>query len=710
MVQMSWLGLVKETATRRQGPKDGANLVFTRFIPEPNGTAHRANTKAAARTAIALDIETHKTTGEIPPSLAEAAERIKAQGWAGIAYTSHSHTAAAPRYRIILPQSAEIPPHLPAVEVVAEILGLSGVLDRSKLGPASLFYLPSAEPGGLGDHASISIDGAPIDATWIQDRAGAVLAAREAEQRERREKALAAAEATRAAKIAAGFKPNENLIEAIRDRLDLAAELLRHGYTPTGNRYLYPGSETGVPGVHILRGSDGVERVFSHHANDPLAAGNLPSWCNVAAVDVVDVVTILDHGGDRKAALHKLAKQFGIESNRRQAAEPPPEWDDVPPPDCEPEVEQNPPVQDQTSEKASLHKIHVLTPAQCCLEPPRQYIIKNLIARGDHGGLIGLPGSAKSTLAPYIGYRTALGLDVFGHRTIPVPVLYIAAEDGTGMKQRVRALYERMGDAPGFLLQPVPVDFLTPGGTNVTDIEELIRVHKPGLVIVDTVARSFPGLKENDPDAMAQVVKVARGFSMICDSAVLSLHHPPKDSVTPRGHSVLNGDFDVTFYLEGERAEHRTVTMGKNRNGPSDLSFGFGLVAHNFPPDADGDPVTAPVAEPANNTFRASAVAAKESRLSDKPAVMLRELRSLLDRDGAFICPGSDFPTVRAVSRSALRNRLIERGWFSDDVLCTALEGHQTIARKGYATENNALTPLKRNGFVAFNRDWIWLV
>ena len=336
MVQMSWLGLVKETATRRQGPKDGPNLVFARFIPEPNGNAHRVNTKAAARTAIALDIETHKTTGEIPPSLAEAAERIKAQGWAGIVYTSHSHTAAAPRYRIILPQSAEIPPHLPAVEVVAEILGLSGVLDRSKLGPASLFYLPSAEPGGLGDHASISVDGAPIDATWIQDRAGALLAAREAEQGERREKALAAAEATRAAKIAAGFKPNENLIEAIRDRLDLAAELLRHGYTPTGNRYLYPGSETGVPGVHILRGSDGVERVFSHHANDPLAAGNLPSWCNVAAVDVVDVVTILDHGGDRKAALHKLAKQFGIESNRRQAAEPPPEWDEVPPPDTDP--------------------------------------------------------------------------------------------------------------------------------------------------------------------------------------------------------------------------------------------------------------------------------------------------------------------------------------------------------------------------------------
>ena len=39
--------------------------------------------------------------------------------------------------------------------------------------------------------------------------------------------------------------------------------------------------------------------------------------------------------------------------------------------------------------------------------------------------------------------------------------------------------------------------------------------------------------------------------------------------------------------------------MGKNRNGPSDLSFGFNVAAHTFPePDEDGDPITAPVAEP----------------------------------------------------------------------------------------------------------------
>jgi hypothetical protein len=34
-------------------------------------------------------------------------------------------------------------------------------------------------------------------------------------------------------------------------------------------RFLYPESETGVPGVYLLTGRDGVQRAYSHHAGDP---------------------------------------------------------------------------------------------------------------------------------------------------------------------------------------------------------------------------------------------------------------------------------------------------------------------------------------------------------------------------------------------------------------------------------------------------------
>jgi hypothetical protein len=355
--------------------------------------------------------------------------------------------------------------------------------------------------------------------------------------------------------------------------------------------------------------------------------------------------------------------------------------------------------------------LYLLTPSQCAAQPPRNYVVKGLISRGDHCCIIGLPGSGKSILAPFIGYCVAQGENIFGRRTRKSPVLYLAAEDGTGMAMRVRALFERLGDAPNFHLQPMPVDFLAASSPHIIEVEKLIRLVQPGLVILDTVARAFPGLTENDPEGMGKVVKVVRDFSAICGSAFLSLHHPPKaGEATPRGHSVFNGDLDVSIYLSGEKSEPRTVNMGKNRNGPSDLTFTFGLSVHTFGADDDGDPITAPVAEALTLDAKASHATAKEGRLKDKPAVLLRELRNLLERDAELVCPGPDFPSLRAVKRAALRQRLIERGWFPENVLCTALDKPAELARPGYAVENNALTPLKRNGFIGCTRDWIWLL
>jgi hypothetical protein len=297
-------------------------------------------------------------------------------------------------------------------------------------------------------------------------------------------------------------------------------------------------------------------------------------------------------------------------------------------------------------------KIHVLTPSECAVEPARDYVIKGLLSKGDHAAMIGLPGSAKSALAPFLGYRTALGLDVFGHRTRPTTVLYIAAEDGTGMKQRVKALYERMGDAPNFFLQPVPVDFLSPESPHVEDIEALIAAHQPGLVILDTIARAFPGLRENESEGMAHVVKVARGFTMICNSAVLSLHHPPKaGEKTPRGHSNFNGDLDMTLFVEGAGSATRYVTMGKNRSGPSDLTFCFNVGIADFGEDEDGDRITAPVAEPVEG------VVTRKPKLTATEKSALSFLADLVCEGGRSLPSGSGFPlNVDGVEITAWRD------------------------------------------------------
>lgn len=317
MASTTWPAFTARLRRRRQGKKDGPSFILATFRPEPDGQIRRLNKNLVMRTAIALDVETSKQTGEVPPPLAETAARIKARGWAVALYTSHSHRPEAPRYRIVLPLSAEIMPDLPAVEVAADLLGVRGVLDESKIGAASLFYLPSADPEHLEHHETTVIDGTPLDAAWMQERAGAVLAAREAERARQRAEALEAAAKRREERTRRGFDRDASIIEAIRNRLDMAGELIGHGYQPAGDkRYLYPGSESGVPGVYVLIGQDGIERVYSHHSDDPLAPGNLPAWCRVKALDVVDVVTILDHGGDQKEALRTLAKRLGLETPR----------------------------------------------------------------------------------------------------------------------------------------------------------------------------------------------------------------------------------------------------------------------------------------------------------------------------------------------------------------------------------------------------------
>jgi hypothetical protein len=298
---------------RREGEKDGPNFIPSRFAFETDGRhVRRLKRNVLARTAIALDCETNKETGEVPPGFADVVKRVEAKNMAAVVYTSHNHGPGNARFRAVFPLSAEIAPDLPAPEIVAEDLGVLGVLDMSKVHAASLFYLPSSPYDRLDQHQTVTVPGAPIDAAWMTERAGALLAARQAEADRIAAEAHAEAAARREAKIAAGFNPDDSLIEKLRSRFDLGGVLLAHGYDKAGTKYRHANSSSGSFGADI-KIFGGIDRVFSHNGTDPLHASNLPAWCGgVTALDAFDVVTILDFGGDRKKALRALAERFNL--------------------------------------------------------------------------------------------------------------------------------------------------------------------------------------------------------------------------------------------------------------------------------------------------------------------------------------------------------------------------------------------------------------
>ena len=297
---------------RREGEKDGCCFVPARFKLEADGRqVRRLGVNVLARTAIALDVETNKKTGEVPPALDTAIRRIEALGLAGFGYNSHSHRRGGDRYRLVLPLDREVAPDLPAVEILAERLGLLGAIDMSKRNPVSLFYLPS-RPCGIDEHETICCRGSPVEAAWLETTGGKLLADRQAEADRIAAAAHAEAAARLEAKIAAGFDPDDSLIEKLRSRFDLDSVLRSHGYDKAGTKYRHPNSSSGGFGADI-KVLGGIERVFTHNGTDPLHAGNLPAWCgSVTALDVFDVVAILDFGGDRTRALRELAERFNL--------------------------------------------------------------------------------------------------------------------------------------------------------------------------------------------------------------------------------------------------------------------------------------------------------------------------------------------------------------------------------------------------------------
>jgi AAA domain/Primase C terminal 2 (PriCT-2) len=199
--------------------------------------------------------------------------------------------------------------------------------------------------------------------------------------------------------------------------------------------------------------------------------------------------------------------------------------------------------------KQFTSRLQFLTPEDCAAAPARGYIVKGVIAPGDLACIFGPPGAGKSAVAPLIAYHVSRGEPVFGLRTKPGGVFYIAAEDPAGMANRVAALRQRFGDAPEFTLVTGLTDLLDDNSADRAALLDAIDEQQPSIILIDTMAMAFPDLDENDGKEMGRVVRVARSIAARGPAVVLIHHGTKADGSTPRGHSVLNGALDVAIQI-----------------------------------------------------------------------------------------------------------------------------------------------------------------
>ncbi len=186
----------------------------------------------------------------------------------------------------------------------------------------------------------------------------------------------------------------EDIIELFNQRTTIRELILPHGYQETRqkNRYQHPGSSSGTPGTVVLQ-DEGKEVVFSHGSDIIGESGK--------ASDAFGVFTLLNHGGDAKAAYKEAAELLGLSYAQTRPQQPqheytPPEtiYDD-PQPVHDPV---NPPPPKKTLDFASMG----ISTEDLVERVNRKFYIDGIIQEKTHVVLFGNSGTGKTTIGFYL--------------------------------------------------------------------------------------------------------------------------------------------------------------------------------------------------------------------------------------------------------------------------------------------------------------------
>lgn len=267
------------------------------------------------------------------------------------------------------------------------------------------------------------------------------------------------------------------------------------------------------------------------------------------------------------------------------------------------------------------------------------HMVKGWLSRRGLSMLYGPSNAGKTFVALDMAMHIAAGKAWRGCRVNGGAVLYIAAEGGAGVLNRLAAFKRErpdMASAP-FTLLPVGLDLHGQG--DALAVCEIIPDAAPALVVVDTLARSMGIGDENTAKDAAMFVKNCDLIREATGAHVMVVHHTGKDEDRgARGSSALRAavDTEISVTSEGE------IVCKKQRDMAYAEPLHFTLRSVTLGQDEDGDPVTSAVVE-------ASDPPKKERKpLTGKNEVAMQALYDAL-RDHGETKSGNMFPAKRKV-------------------------------------------------------------
>lgn len=204
------------------------------------------------------------------------------------------------------------------------------------------------------------------------------------------------------------------------------------------------------------------------------------------------------------------------------------------------------------------------------------WLIEDVIPRAQVGVIYGASGSGKTFFALDLACAIHRGLEWRGKFVEQADAFYVAAEAGNGIKKRIAAYLHQNGEGP----LPWFVDY-QPNLATVESVHHIVesiklRVKRPGVIFIDTLALSHDG-DENSSKDMSLVLRHCKVLSDATGCLVILVHHTGKNEERGmRGSSALYAGADFVLEISAAGRDH-TMIVDKLKDGERGAEFPFTL-------------------------------------------------------------------------------------------------------------------------------------
>jgi hypothetical protein len=202
--------------------------------------------------------------------------------------------------------------------------------------------------------------------------------------------------------------------------------------------------------------------------------------------------------------------------------------------------------------------------------PAIPWRIVGLIPDNSLVGLFGPSGCGKTFLTLQWNLCIGTGLAWIGREARQGAAVYVAAEGGSGIGQRLRAACaaHAIADAGQMYVVREPVNLLDEA--DVRDLLASLDVAgvQPAMLTFDTFARSLVGGDENSAQDVGTAIAHADLIRRETSATVVVVHHSGWNTDRERGSSALRGALDALFSLKDQDGA-LTLTCEKMKDAPA---------------------------------------------------------------------------------------------------------------------------------------------